>query len=212
MKINLPSSLGWLVAGAALALLAFAGFTQPAEKSGVVDLNKVIQESALGKANTEKLRAALEARRQLIEFCGTYQVLTSEQAARLRELSLKENRTPAEQQELDRIRADVQASDRRRIELSQKQQPTDQDLAVLQDFRNRSMTMQRTLERWQMEFNQELDQLQERYRTETINRAREAVRAVASAQGYTLVFETTVVPYGANDITTAVIERMNQGQ
>lgn len=200
---------GWLAAAALAISVGIVGFAQNQPKFGVVDLNRVIQESELGKKNQAKLKAALDARKELIDFVTTYQVLTGEQAQRLRELMLKDAPSEAEKGELAKIKSDVQASDRRRQELVQKTNPTDADLAILQDFNNRRQIMQRTLERWQMEFNDELDGLQQRVRDETIAKAKVAVKDVCAADGYSLVLESTVAPFGSNDVTDSCIKKMN---
>lgn len=196
---------------AALAALGFAlvGFQPAAEKNGVVDLNSVMVQSDNGKKVQENLNKALEARRGLLDFISQYRVLTVEQAQRMRELWLKPNPTAAETAELNKIKSDVQASDKKLAELSQKTSLTDADRALLTDYSQRRQTMTNTLQRWSAEMDEELRQLQDQARGGVLERARTALKEVAKAQGYTTVFETSVAPYGANDLTEATIKAMN---
>lgn len=144
-----------------------------------------------------------------MEFVNTYQVLTTEQAQRLRELTIKATITDAEKAEMEKIKNDVKASDAKFKELNQKAQLTDADRQLLQDFNGRAQTMGKVLERWNQEFTDEVSQLQQQLQTATVDKARAAVTQVAKGQGFTLVFESAVAIYGANDLTDAAVKAMN---
>lgn len=210
MKNPLESArLGWAVSAALVLGFAAVGFQPAAEKTAVVDLNLVIQQSDFGKNNTQTLNNALAQRRQLMDFVNTYKVLTTEQAQRMRELTLKPNPTEADRQALERIRQDVMESDKRSRELQQKQTLTDADRSVLQDFAQRTQVMAQVLERWNGEFTEELQRLEGDLRDQTIARAKASLAEVAKAGGFTVVHEATVAPYGANDLTQTTIAAMN---
>lgn len=200
---------GWAVAGILGVVLAASGFQAVQEKTGVVDFNKLMQQSNAGQASTKTLNSALAARRELIDFVNQYKVLTVEQATRLKELKLKPTPTAAETQEIQRIENDVKASDKRRADLTQKATLTDQDRAVLQDFAQRAQMMGQTLDRWNGEFQEELSQMQEDARNKMVERARAALQDVAKQQGFSVVFESQVAVYGANDLTEAAMKAMN---
>jgi Skp family chaperone for outer membrane proteins len=200
---------GWIAAAAVVGVFALSGFQGPTDKSGTVDLNRAIQQSDFGKSSTASLNAALAARRQLVDFVATNRVLTSEQAIDLRALMLKANQTDADKKKIQDIQDAVKTSDTKFKELSQKANMTDTERQLLTDFTSRAQTMLQTLDRWNAEFNEELGQMQEQARTATIDRAKAALGEVAKGQGYTVVFEATYAPYGANDLTDAVIKAMN---
>lgn len=207
----MKNRIGILVAGLVTAVaIGLVGFQAGAEKSGVVDMNAVMQQSNFGKTSQENLNKALEARRELLDFVSQYRLLTMEQAVRMRELWVKGNRTAAETQELDRLKSDAQASDRRLSELSTKTTGlTDQERALMADFGQRRQTMGQVLQRWNAEMEDELRTLQEQARTTVLERARTSLREVARQQGFTTVFETSIAPYGSNDLTEATIKQMN---
>lgn len=209
MKINV-SHMGWVVAAVVAGIVAATGFGAQGDKQGVVDLNKVIQTSALGKANTAKLNAAVTARRGLVEFVRTYKVLTADQAKTIRDLTLKENITDQEKQQLEKAKQDVIASDKRRSDLMQKgANLTDDEKRVLSEFAQRAQMMGDMLEEWNGDFNSQLTQIQQDLQNQTIDRAKQALGEVAKAQSFTLVFETNVAPYAANDLTDAVVKQMD---
>lgn len=209
MKITV-SHLGWVVAAVVVGAVAVTGFGAQGDKQGVVDLNKVIQSSALGKANTAKLNAAVTARRGLVEFVRTYKVLTADQAKTIRDLTLKENITDQEKQQLEKAKQDVIASDKRRSDLMQKgANLTDDEKRVLSEFAQRAQMMGDMLEEWNGDFNAQLTQIQQDLQNQTIDRAKLALGEVAKAQSFTLVFETNVAPYAANDLTDAVVKQMD---
>lgn len=209
MKINV-SHMGWVVAAVVVGVVAVTGFAAQGDKQGVVDLNKVIQTSALGKSNTAKLNAAVTARRGLVEFVRTYKVLSADQARTIRDLTLKENITDQEKQQLEKAKQDVIASDKRRSDLMQKgANLTEDEKRVLSEFAQRAQMMGDMLEEWNGDFNAQLTQIQQDLQNQTIERAKLALGEVAKAQSFTLVFETNVAPYAANDLTDAVVKQMD---
>lgn len=209
MRNHIFDRLGWVIACGLLAVLALVGFQGANEKTGVIDMNKALQDSALGVAHTKRLNDELKLRKDLLDFVNTYKVLTMEQAQRLRELSLKPNATEQDKRDLEKIRQDVIASDRKRNELSQKSGLTEADRALLQDYANRAQTMAATMERWNDEFSRELSELEQNLSNEAVDKARAALNQVAKGQGFTIVFESRLAPYAANDLTDATIKAMN---
>lgn len=201
--------LGWIVA-ASMAVFFFGSGFQPAqEKTGVVDLNKVIQDSNLGKQNSQRLNQALAKRRQLLDFITTYSVMTVEQANQLKGLELKETPTDADKAAIDRIKKDVQDSDKRRAELMTKQNLTEADRRQIQEYSQRARAMEELAMAWDREFSGDLSNLREQLQQNTIEQARAALARVAKQQGFTTVLESTVAPYGANDLTAPTVTSMN---
>lgn len=201
--------LGWVVA-AGFAFTMFGGGFQPAqEKTGVVDLNKVIQDSDLGKSNTTKLNQALKSRRDLIDWLMTYNIATGEQAEEYRRLMLKEPQTEADRTAMKKIADDVASSDRRKQELLTKTTLTDADRTLLADYQQRMRVNEDRARNWENEFSQQLNELRDSLQQATINQAKASLKDVAQAQGFTTVLESTVAPYGANDLTDATIKSLN---
>lgn len=209
MNIKKLNSIGWIVAAGLLGVTLASGFQNATEKTATVDFNRLALQSELGKANSAALNQQAAARDNLLKFLDTYRTLNIEQAQRLRDIWLKTGATPAETAELEKLKKDAQDSAKTRDDLSQKQQLTDADRALLQDLNSRGQALNALLQRWGDEFNTELGKLQQTLRDATVEKAKAALNDVAKSQGYTLVFETSVAPYSANDLTDAAIKAMN---
>lgn len=209
MKTHMIHKMGWLVAALFAGMMIGGGFTQPTEKIGVVDISDVVEKSNFGRQNQEKFTQMRVAREGLLEFVDTYRVLTREQAFRLKELSVKENRTAAETAELEKIREDVKAADRRNLELSNKATPTAEELELIREYAQRARDMGDVARMWYQEFTNELQAWADQQKIASIERARAAIHDVARQQGFSVIFESGIAPYGANDITNAALQAMD---
>lgn len=202
--------IGWTLAFAMVGVLLAAGFQTATEKIGTVDLGKVMDDSDMGKSGQEKLNKMNQDRIAVLQFMSENRVLTGDQAKRIRELSLKADRTKDEQAELDRIKAEVIASSRRSSELNNKAAAlTTEEHTLVDDFARRSQTTEVLGRQYQQEFLAELDQANEAQKAQVLKTAREAVQQVAKAQGFSVVFEARVAPYAANDLTSSALTAMN---
>lgn len=197
------------IAGISIGAFSMFGFQSTTEKFGVVDINKILQDSELGKSTNKKLQDALTIRSDLLKFISTYKILTVEQANKLRELSLKPTPTAADKSEIERIKGEVIAADKKRNELLQKTNMTEPERMQLQDYAQRAQTMAQVMEQFNSDFQQELNAFESQVREETVNKTKETVKEVAKSQGFTVVLESSVVPYAANDITDASIKALN---
>ncbi len=209
MKLN-TKWMGWIVAAGSIGFMMLSGFQPAQEKTGVVDLNRVLNESDRGRKANQDLQNALAVREDLLNFVNTYRILTLDQAAKLRELSLKPTPTEADKAEIEKIKKEVIDSDKRRNEILQKTNQTEAEQMALRDFADRARTVaERILPRWDQEMQGEMSQLETKLRQETLEAARLALRDTAKTQGFTVVIESTVAPYGANDLTEPTIKTMN---
>ena len=200
---------GWLVAAGLLGAMLSSGFQTPSLKLGVVDINRVVEASEFGKANQRALGALKKSREDVLEFVDTYRVLTPEQATRIRDLSVKPARTKEESAELERIKAEVVTANKRLQELSTKPNLTPEERTLLEDYARRSQNMNEQATRWLREFTNEIQTWVDDRKAESYTKARAAVTAVATRDGYNMVFESSVVPYGANDVSDAALAAMN---
>lgn len=194
-----------------LATVAFAmvGFQGATEKTGIVDMNRLIVDSEFGKTNNQKLQTMAAAREDLLKFIDRYKVLTMDQATRLRDLSLKDAPTDRDKLDADAIKKQVIEADKKRNELLAKAEATADERNQLTDFNNRAALMREMLPQWGDQFNGELSDAQSKLREAAITRAKDALKEVGKAGQYTVILETQVAPYGANDVTDAAIKAMN---
>jgi Skp family chaperone for outer membrane proteins len=203
------SIAGWVAAGSLGALLFAGGFNQDSQKFAVVDTNKIIELSDLYKDSKAKLEAMNKSRTDVIVFLATYRVASAEQVLRLKDLSVKTNATQPEKDELNKIKNDIMAADKKWRELQQKPNPAPDDTTLLRDYQDRANRTDATVDRLRDDFSQELQNYQRQQMVALQDSARAAIQSAAKAAGYTLVFDQTMVPYGANDLTDAALKAMN---
>lgn len=202
--------IGWVLAAALAAVMVAGGFQDQAQKSGVVDIAKIVENSEFGKQNQVVFAQMKKSREEVLEFLDTYRILTAEQAQRIRDLSLKPNPTTEEKAELDRIKADVIAASKKSTELSTKPNLTPEERTLIEEYARRSQTMSEVTQRWLREFTNEMQTWADNQKVQSVAKARKAIQDVAKAQGYNLVFEVGVAPYGANDISDDALKAMNE--
>lgn len=203
--------LGWIAAAALGGILLASGFQDTAMKVAVVDLSDVVEKSNYGKANQETFAKMKKSREDLLQFIDDNRVLTNEQAQQLKDFATKETLTPADQAKVDSIKAEVVASNKKWTELSQKATLTPEDRTLLDEYARRSQSMDLVARRWFNDFTNEMQNWADKQKAASIVKARAAVQSVAKAQGYTIVFEVGVAPYGANDLTDAALKAMDAG-
>ncbi len=209
MKSAKLLQLGWALLLAFAAVAIAGGFQGNAVKLGVVDITQVVEKSEFGVLNATTYKTLQKAREQLLEFLDTYRVLTTDQAVRIRDLTLKENASDAEKAELERIKAEVIAADKRSRELATKANMTPEERTLVEEYARRAQTMAEVQSRWFREFTSQLQEWSDKQKVAGLQKARDAIKEVAKAQGFTVVFEVGIAPYGADDITDATLAAMN---
>jgi Skp family chaperone for outer membrane proteins len=201
--------LGWFLFVATFGVFVATGFQDNATKIGVVDISKVVEGSDFGKQNQDSFNQMKKAREDLLEFIDTYRVLTPEQATKIRDLSLKPNPSKEDSATLESTKAEVIASNKKWQELNTKTNLSAEDRTLIEDYAKRSQTMNEVAQRWFREFTNDMQSWADKQKMASIDKARTAINEVAKTQGYSVVFEVGVAPYGANDITDATLAAMN---
>jgi len=209
MDNNRFLQLGWVLAAAFAGVALAGGFQQPTDKVGVVDISKVVEASAYGKSNQDTFKAMKTARQDLLEFIDANRVLTTEQAQRMHDLAVKPTMTTEEKAEFDRIKADVIAANKKWTELSTKPTLTPEERTLLQDYATRSQNMNDYAQRLFREFTNEMQEWADKQKVSSVEKARSAIQTVAKAQGYNIVFEVGIAPYGANDLSDDTLKAMD---
>lgn len=201
--------LGWVVSAAFAGIILAGGFQSPTDKIGVVDIAEVVETSTFGEANQADFAKMKGARESLLEFIDANRVVTNEQAQRLRDLILKETPTEPEKAEIEKIKGDIIASHKRWKDLEAKPDPTAEDRTLLDEYARRSQTMNQVAQRWYGEFTNDMQDWADKRKVDSVKRARAAIQEVAKSQGFTIVFEVGIAPYGANELTAAAVQAMN---
>lgn len=191
------------------ALIIAPGFQNNAEKYAAVDITKVLEDSNLGKAQNEKLRNAWQVRSDILNFVRENPCLNNEQANDLLTLSLKENLTAAEKTKLEATKTAVRDAAKQLQTLVTKADKTDQEKELLTDLNGRLQIAQSVLGQWNEVFNNDMDSLGSTLREEAIAQVRAKIGEVAKRQGFTMVFESSVLVYSSTDLTPEVVKAVN---
>ena len=85
-----------------------------------------------------------------------------------------------------------------------KPAPTAEELKQLDDFRSRQAEIGDYLNTLNTDFQQELKAKQNAVQKSALDTYTNSVKEVAKKQGFTIIFDKNVAPYGANDITDDV--------
>lgn len=210
MKIEKLSKLGWVAAAALIGIVVASGFQDTSLKIAVVDIAQVVEKSNLGKSNQAVFASMKKNREDFLQFIDDNRVLTSEQAQELRALWLKDNPTAEEKTRMERIKAEVVTSYKKWNEIGQKTTPlTAEDRTLLDEYAKRGQAMELLARRLFNDFTNEMQAWADKQKVASIDKARTAIQGIAKTQGYTIVFEVGVAPYGANDLTQPALAAMN---
>lgn len=210
MKKEKLALSGWVVAALLAGIVFGGGFQGAQDKLGVVDLNKAVQESEMGKKNREELDSMVTARKNIIEFMQLHRVLTREQANKLKTLSLKATLTDAEKKDLTKVQEDVKAAHTNFDAMNQKPSPTEDERNLLQQYNGFIQDTNALVQDWGGQFSAELEQKQSQMIQDSVKKADQAIKDVSKKEGYTIVFsQPAAAVYGANDLTEAVTKALN---
>lgn len=194
---------GWL-------LLLGCVLTAHAQAFGVVDYERVINESTFVKSSLERLQALETRYRGVLQTLQENIVLTNEERQELTNLLLTENPNDAQRQRMNQI---VQTARQRAGELQQlrqKPEPSETDKAALERFTQMEATGREALQTLAQQLSQQLEQQLQQSREQVRQVVRETIAQVAKEKKLTLVFSAEAVLYAENDITQDVIKRLNE--
>jgi len=103
----------------------------------------------------------------------------------------------------------VIAANKRSVELATKPNMTPEERTLVEEYARRSQTMNDIAQRWFREFTNEMTEFADKRKLAGLQKASAAINEVSKTQGYTVVFDESTAPYGANDITDASLAAMN---
>lgn len=198
------------VAVAAFGLLAASGFQGGTEKFAVVDMNAVMNNSKRGQDTKTFLQADYRQRTGVLEFLSTNDVATEDQAQKLSQLSLKANPTDADKAAVEALKDEIKKAGKDFNDLNLKSNPTADDRTKLEALNaRRNALKEKIIPELQKQFDDDFNKLNHDKQGELLDAAKAAVKEVASKKGFTVVFESSVVMFAANDLTDDAIKAMN---
>ena len=185
-------------------LMIGRGFQGASLKIGVVDPMTGQQAMEGNKSMAEDLNKMVSERQAVLEYLDRYRVIKKADAEKFKTLSLKANKTDAEKAELEKVKTYAQDQKKKFEDLQLKPAPTAEELKQLDDFRSRQAEIGDYLNTLNTDFQQELKAKQNAVQKSALDTYTNSVKEVAKKQGFTIIFDKNVAPYGANDITDDV--------
>jgi len=206
------SALGWIMAGALGITMVASGFQATGVKIGIVDMQRILADSAAGKKMRDDMSTQVNLRQGLLEFVNTNKVLTADQAGKLKDLTLKPGATQADKDALEKLKSDIRAEAKKFNDLMVKPTLTDTERTAFNDLNSRRQASDTLLNQWNQEFSNDLTNIQDEMIGNVLKKAREAVQAMGKKDGYSVVFPNTVAIYGANDLTDQAIKAVDEAK
>ena len=183
------------------ALLAGSGFQNNSTKIGVVDSNAVIQAVAISKNLVEQEKNLRTDRETVVQFLQRYPVMKKEDAKKFKDLTLKATKTDADKSELQRLTTAAQDAQKKFKDLELKSSPTADELKALDDYRNRQNEMGEYLNNLVKDMQKDLADQHDKNQDVVYKAFKAGLEDVGKRQGFTVVLDKNLAPYGANDIT-----------
>jgi Skp family chaperone for outer membrane proteins len=208
---NSTAFAGWFVAALLAGVMLGSGFQTGTEKFAVVDIRKVIIDSKLNKETTDKVKAAGEARYAILKFIDEQRTISASQIARLRELELKETKTDAEKLELDALKKKVMddAKELERIR-TMAGTPTEVERLKMVELTKLEQDSRNLLAQLEADLDADYRNVSNELQNQAIDKANAAAGVVAKSKGITILFSSSAVVYGANDITADSVKQADK--
>ncbi len=209
-RLSRLAMLVMFVIATALAAQAQEAAAPQGLRVAVVSLARIEREYTTLKAQEASLGQWLRERRSLHEELANYVFLSSEAFQEV--VSIIQKPRPLSEQDqarLEELRAISDEKDRRYSELRAK---ADRTPAENEEFASLQEIYEARLNDINQSWKQSMSELDDRRQTAVAGlmaTVQEAIKAEAQAGGYNLVLDADAVFFGGDDITDAVIARLN---
>ncbi|MEI7984253.1 MAG: hypothetical protein WCI55_01395 [Armatimonadota bacterium] len=187
-----------------VAVLAGSGFQGANQKIGVIDSNAVMQAVALAKNMVEDEKNLKTDRETVMAFLQRYPIIKKEDAEKFKNLSIKPVKTDPEKAELEKLKLMAQDTVKKFKELELKSSPSQDELKLLDEFRNRKNEMDEYLQGLFKDFQTELAGIHDKNQSIVYEAFKLGVNDIGKKQAFTLVLDKNIAPFGANEITDDV--------
>lgn len=208
---KLVKSLLPLVASVVLAAAVSGGARADSGPSfGSIDLGKV-QTGYTKRADLEKSIQDLADRLQMaIKTQSTSDMLSLAQQKQLGDLLVKPNQTDADRSAETTLQNQSRADATELATLQQKQNLSDTERGRLDVLTKEQQAGKAAIEQVNSDYSDQVRQQQDKVSAQFTDLVRQAIAAVAKDKGLSVVFDSSVAVYTANDITDDVLKRLNK--
>jgi Skp family chaperone for outer membrane proteins len=202
---NIFAAAALLVVG----VIGLAAFQSPTQKFGVVNLADLADKSKLGSREKKAFDDMRNQLGSLLQFMNNNKVMKREELNKLQELWLMEKPTADQTKQLETLKTSIQKNSDELRRLISILNPSSDEQAKIRELSTLAQGTEDILPQLDSRFTQMMQAKAQQKQTEVIAKSKAAVDKVGKRDGYTLVFESGVVPYGANDITDAALKIMD---
>lgn len=195
--------IGWLLTFGCLVVAHAQAF-------GVVDYERVINESTYVKGNLDRLQALETRYRGVLQTLQENIVQTNEERQELANLLLANNLNEAQRGRVEQLTQTARQRAGELQQLRQKPQLSETEKAALERFTQMETVGREALQTLAQQLGQQLEQQIQQSRDQVNKAVREVIAQVAKEKKLTVVFSAQSVLYAENDITNEVIKRLDE--
>lgn len=191
------------------AIFVISAFQAQTQKFGVCDLSSVANNSKYGKRKMQEIETARSKYFSILTFLRQNPFISRSEAQKFRDLSLSNSLTPAQQKDLDELKAGAQRLREEFERLVNMRNPSESEQRRIQELavaREEIMQIQNT---WGEEFARTLNDQFESAKEDVHNKVKAAVRKLGRRDGFSVIFDSNSAPYAANDVTDELLKVMD---
>ncbi|MFN8139870.1 MAG: OmpH family outer membrane protein [Fimbriimonadales bacterium] len=206
MKYSTRIGIAIAAIGIVIALFAFQG---PTQKTGVIDIGRASDLSKLGKRKKSEFDAKQQKWINMLNFMRQNRFFTPDNAKKFRELSLVEKPTAEQTQSLEGLKTSIQKITDEFQNLIKVTQPNDEQVKRRQELLRMADETVQMMNELGAEYRDSMQTLAGDLKEEVTNKARQSVQKYGKKEGFTIIFESSIAVYGANDVTDEVVKIMD---
>ena len=192
------------------AVIALTAFSVQDQKFAAVNLSKIARDSKLGIRLGEEIDTLGNTLQQLMIFINGNRVMTREQSIQLRALWLETNPTQEQTDELEALKTAIQTASSEYRTLISILEHTKEQIDRLKVLGALFQITESLLPELDAKYTADLREKTAESQQELITKVQAAVDKVGKRDGYTMIFDSGVAPYAANDVTDEVLKVMDE--
>lgn len=192
-----------------IALAALSLSIATAQTFGMVDFEKVINESELAKSSLTELEGMQRQYNAVLQILQDSLLVTDEERQELTNLLMLPTPTDAQRQRVQAIATTARQRSDELSTLRQKPTPTETEKAALDRFTQMETRSREALQGMAQQLDQQLQTRLNESRNKVRNEIKSVIATVAKEKKIAVVFDASGVLFCDNDLTEEVIKRLN---
>lgn len=187
-------------------ILAFQG---PTQKFGVVNTSDVAEKSKLGQREKKAFDETRTRLSSMMQFLNSNKVIKRDDVNKIIELWRTEKPTAEQTKQLETLKTDAQKNSDELRRLISILNPSADEQAKIRELSALAQNTEDLLPQLGDALAGNMQQQANAKQQDVIDKARAATKKYGAKEGFTLIFEAAGTPYGANDVTDAVLKVMD---